>query len=405
MRISAVLTWLALLTSLPFSPTGAAEPVSPDARAGAPAIGPAAADEADANPIEKVTYQIELSDPVAPTIPPRTYEVTQLLDGNGYPAGYTLSFVTHVCNDNQCLPVEVAMTWDALGYFTGLSYPRGKPLTKKEHVPFTPDDYAKLDRILRDRNSILRDWSLAFLEKPIETMGGENLIAGVDAMTAPTPATVKDSVIEDTAYTSWALWHWANGQIVPKLRQITEQKSTPAFLKHLLASEDRRHADYALQYVIEHHPSGAEFVDDVVRILETGQREQITQAIAYLEKAIPDREKRHGRLIESCARMRAADCPIVLQSLAAEPNLPPATLEALAAHLSELPYFPVHLTLRILEQRKFASEKTTANVAALLENNDFFIARRAYEHLASQTLQADMQNRVEAFRQKNHDRL
>jgi hypothetical protein len=354
---------------------------------------------------EKVTHRIELVDPVAPTAPPQAYEVAQSLDENGFPVGYTLSFVTHVCNDHQCLPVEVTMTWDALGYFTGLIWPPGKPLTKKEHLPFTPDDYAKLDRILRDRNSILRDWSLSFLEKPLETAGGENLLAGVDAVTAPTPTTVKDSVIEDAAYTSWALWHWANGPVVPKLRHITEQRCTPAFLKHLLASEDRRYADYALQYVIGHYPAETQFIDDVARIIETGEREQITQAIVFLEKAIPEKQQLHARLIESCARMRAADCPVVLQSLAAEPSLPAATLEALTDHLSDLPYFPIHLILRILEQRKFASEKTVSSVAALLENNDFFIARRAYEHLAGQNLQAEMQNRIKAFREKNHDRL
>jgi hypothetical protein len=355
--------------------------------------------------LKKVVHKLELVDPVSPDTPPRSHEVIQSQDKSGFPVGYSLSFETHVCNDDQCLPVEVTMKWDALGYYTRLTYPPGRPLTKKEHIPFTVADYAKLDRILKDRSSILKTWTLAFLDKPLDPAGASTGIVGVDAMTAPTPTTVRDSVIEDAAYTSWALWRWANGEIVPKLRKITEQSCTPEYLKHLLAAEDRRHVDFALSYVIEHHPSDTLFVKDVVRILENGEREQITQTLAFLEKAIPDKQKLHAQLIDSCVRMRAADSPIILQRLAREPNLPPATLEALTGHLSKLPYFPIHLILRMLEQRKFTSEKTIANVAALLDGDDFFVARRAYEHLAQQKLSASMQAKIDGFREKNHDRL
>ncbi len=353
----------------------------------------------------KSVHQIQLADPVTPTAPAKVHEVVQFRDPNGFPVEYTLSFVTHVCNDDQCLPVEVTLVWDALGYFKRLTYPPGKPLTKKEHVPFTTEDYAKLDRILKDRSSILRGWTLAFLDEPLETIGGIDGIDGVDAMTAPTPTTVRDSVVEDAAYTSWALWHWANGEIVPKLRGITEEKCAPRYLQHLLASEDRRHADYALEYVIEHHPSDTQFVENVFRILENGEREQITRSLEFLGQAMPNKQKLHARLIESCVRMRASDCPMILQKLAAEPDLPATTLEALTGHLSELPYFPIHLILRMLEQRKFASEKTISEVAALLDGDDFFIARRACEHLTQQDLDTGMQTKVDAFREKNRDRL
>ena len=354
---------------------------------------------------KEVTHQVELVDPVSPNATPQPHEVVQTLDERGFPVGYSMSFTTHVCNDKQCLPVDVTMMWDALGYYSGLTYPPAKPLTKKEHVPFTPADYAKLDRILKDRNSILRTWTLAFLDKPEEPVAVVPGVDGVDALTTPTPTTVKDSVIEGAAYTSWALWRWANGEIVPKLRRITEERCTPEYLKQLLGSEDRRHVDYALAYVTEKHPTEGQFVEDVVRILETGEREQITQAIAFLEKAIPDKQKLYTQLIESCTRMRAADCPMVLQRLADDPDLPSDTLEALTEQVSELPYFPVHLILRMLEQREFTSPAAIANVAALLDSDDFFVARRAYEHLAQQDVGAELQRKIEAFREKNQDRL
>ena len=317
----------------------------------------------------------------------------------GFPVEYTLSFEAHVCTDGKCMPVEVTMVWNAAGYFDRLRCPPGKPLMKKEHVPFTAKDYAKLDRILKDRGSILGGWTLAFLERPAET------IDGVDAVTGPTPITVRDSVIQNAAYTTWTLWHWANGEIVPELCSITKQNCTPAYLNHLLVSEDRRYADFALEYVTEHHPSDPKFVESVFHILENGRRDQIIHSLEFLSHAIPDKRRLHARLIESCCRMRSADCPMILQKLNSEPDLPATTLEGLTGRLAQLPYFPIHLILRMLEERKFTSKKTISDVAALLDSDSFFIARRAYEHLAKQDLDADTGDKVNAFRARYGNRL
>ncbi|NUQ63696.1 MAG: FAD-dependent oxidoreductase [Pirellulales bacterium] len=346
-----------------------------------------------------VVFPVELADPASPAKPPRVHDLAQFRDGKGFPIEYVLSFETHVCTDNQCKAVEVTMAWNVAGYFERLTCPPGKPLTKKDHVPFTIGDYAKLDRILKDRNSILGSWALTFLEHPIDA--GD----GVDAVTAPTPATVQDSVVQDAAYTTWALWHWANGPIVAKVRSITQKSCTPEYLNHLLVSEDRRYADFALEYVIQQLPSDPRFVESVFHIVESGDRDQIVRSLEFLARAMPDKRKLYDRLVQSCARIRTADFPLVLDRLAADPDLPAAVLESLTGRLAELPYFPVHLILRMLEQRKYASEKTISNVAALLDNGDFFIARRAYEHLCKQHLDAVTQTKADAFRERNRDRL
>jgi hypothetical protein len=349
--------------------------------------------------LERIIYRVELADPASPSTPPRAYDVVLSRDRNGFPVEYALSFETRVCTDDQCRAVEATMVWNAPGYFQRLGCPQGKPLTKKEHVPFTVEDYAKLDRILKDRGSILASWTLAFLERPVE------LGDGVDAVTGATPITVQDSVIQDAAYTTWALWHWANGEIVPKLRGITKQNCTAAYLNKLLVREERRYADFALDYVIQQHPSDPRFVQSVFRILENGERDQITRSLEFLSRAIPDKRRLHARLIESCCRMRSADCPMILRELAAEPDLPATTIEGLTGRLSQLPYFPIHLILKLLEERTFASEKTISDVAALLDSDDFFIARRACEHLLKQDLDVDTGNKVNAFRERNRSRL
>jgi hypothetical protein len=291
------------------------------------------------------------------------------------------------------------MFWDALGYYERIECPPDKPLTKKEHVPFDAEDYAKLDRILKDRNSILATQSLAFLAQPVETNDG------VDAWTSATPMTVQESVVKDAAYTTWVLWRWANGEMARKLRSLTQHSCTPEYLKYLLRSEDRRYTGFALKYVLEHHPTDLQFLGDVVHVLENGDREHVALSLKFLSSAMRDKAKLQARLIESCCRMKSMYAPMVLDYLAAQPDLPASTLEGLTGRLNRLPYFQVHLILRLLEERKFFSEKAESDVCQLLASDNFFIARRACEYLMNQDLDSQTQSEVNAFRERNRTRL
>jgi len=359
---------------------------------------PAAVSQPDAG-WEQVVFRVELADPVLPTATVGVHRVVQFRDRNGFPVGYALRVTTPVCTDNKCKIVEATMHWNAVGYYERLECPPGKPLTKKEHVPFAAEDYAKLDSILKNRDSILARHSLAFLAKPAEND------LGLDAISGATPLTVQESVVHDAAYTSWALWHWANGEIVSKLCRLTEQSCTPGYLKHLLHSQDRSYVDYALKHVLARHPSDAQFAEDVLHVLEHGDREHIMLSLRFLTGAFKDKRQLHARLIESYGRMKSMNSPLVLDYFSAERDLPRSTLEGLTSHLDRLPYFQIHLILRLLEQREFFSPKTEADIARLLDGNDFFIARRACEHLLKQDMGSETKEKVAAFRQRYRDRL
>ena len=100
-----------------------------------------------------------------------------------------MGLINKVCLDDVCKLVEVTLYWDAIGYYKRLEYPKGKPLTKLEHEPFTPDDYKKLDSILKDRTSILNDHSLGFLatENKDTPRRTTKLADDIDAVTKPHP--------------------------------------------------------------------------------------------------------------------------------------------------------------------------------------------------------------------------
>ena len=96
---------------------------------------------------------------------------------------------------------------------------------------------------------------------------------------------------------------------------------------------------------------------------------------------------------------------MVLAHFAYQPDLPPTTLEGLTGRLDGLPYFQIHLILRLLEERKYFSGTTESSISQLLSNEDFFKARRAYEYLSKQDLSGETASKVSAFREQNRDRL
>ncbi len=351
---------------------------------------------------DRVTVvQVPLANPLGPALPPQRYDVVATSDEDGSPNGYHLSFEVHVCADQQCRMVNVTMYWDALGNYQRLECPLHAPLTRKQHDPFTPDDYRKLDRILSDRQSILG--TLPF-EGLVEQPQPEQ-VEDVDGWSGATPLTVADSVVEGAAFTTWTLWRWANGDIVPHLRASTQQRATPKFVRQLLRSEDHREAGFALRHLLEPCPSHEQFVDDAFEVLENTQHaEHVSLALDFVCRALSDERRLHERLIESICRMATHTSRPVIDYFAAQPELHAATLEGLSGALEQLPYLPVHRILQLLAKRE-GSPKIEADVARLLDHENFFIARRAYEHLTNQTPGAETRHKLDAFREQYRDRL
>ena len=346
---------------------------------------------------EPAVFQVMLADPVAPDAVPQPYEVVALSDADGSPTGYQLAIHVNVCSEGLCRMVHVTLAWDALGFYQRLDCLSDTPLTRRQHEPFTPDDYRKLDRILRNRESALGRLPLQALvdKQPVD----------LDGWSGATPQFVAESVVEGAAFTTWTLWRWANGQIVPQLRAATVQRATPEFVRRLLRSENQREVGFALRHLLDPQRIGSRLVDDALRAVEnTGQAEYVAMALDYAIGAGGDQRRLHDRLIALMARLDDQTNRPLLEYFAAQPELPFETLDALSGILEHLSYFQVHRLLLLLEKQEVTAT-VEANVARLLDHENFSIARRAYEHLQKQASDSRTQQQLAAFRNRNRDRL
>ncbi len=348
-----------------------------------------------ANAGERVVIPIELSDPVHPAKPKRSHELVLQKDDRGFPAGYAMSLTSEVCLDEVCKVVEVTLHWDPLGFCRRLDFPEGKPLTKREHKPFEDRDYRKLDEILRDRDSLLR-------QKPLEQLGGEDPDDGGEngygeGLSRATPPAVKEAVVRDAAWTTWVLWRYANTEIVPLLRETTWAHRSPDYVEHLLDSGNWDAIEFALTNLLAGGDTPSAHISRVSRALPRAEFAQLELALHYIRRASRDEGVFHGHLIEILPTLEASGAARVVEELAGAKELPEEVLVALTTKLDRLPFYPLHRSLTLLEDRSVSSEEAVRNVTRLLESEDSLVARRAAKFLSGRNLPPDSRARLDAY--------
>lgn len=359
---------------------------------------------------------IELIDPVYPKEAKKQHELLAYYDDHGHPTGYSMDLINSVCLDNKCKLVEVTMYWDDAGNYSHLTYPEKKPLTKVEHEPFTPEDYEILDKILKDKKSILQEHSLAYLakepDKPKKKKDDKSLSSfldphedDVDGESIATPATVKDAVVKDAAWTTWVLWTYANSEIVPILQAETELHCTPAYIQKTLDSKDWLKIEFILNYLMREQIYTQAYVDATAKALAGADIDQIDLGLTYLKTATQNKNDYYQKTIQTLPELGNYNAAMIIDELANEDALDDEILLLLSEMLSQSSYYTVHLSLNFIESKDLYSDKLELNLSALLDVKDFFIARRAYRFLEEQTLRPETSQKLAAFAKKHEDRI
>jgi len=129
---------------------------------------------------------------------------------------------TPVCTDNTCLPVSITIYWDILGNYHSYGVSKNAPLTKAGHVPFSQEDYEKLDRVLADAYSILGNYTKEDLKQLVQEDKNGKKKENVDAMSGATWKSGQSLVIDGALYTSHTLWKLTHGPIKEKLLHYTK---------------------------------------------------------------------------------------------------------------------------------------------------------------------------------------
>ncbi|WP_169704702.1 hypothetical protein [Runella slithyformis] len=175
------------------------------------------------------------------------YTLQLAFDEGGQPLYYFSNLFTPVCLTGECKPVYINFYWDLLGNYTRFDFPKGAVLTRMDHKPFKSEDYEKLQDILANTHSLLKDVSM----EDLVGKGTENLADSVDAKAGATLKTVKNEVIDGAVYTCYTLWHIAHGKVVTEMQRMTESFKTDALLHRFLSADNHHYQYWAMERVMD----------------------------------------------------------------------------------------------------------------------------------------------------------
>ena len=349
---------------------------------------------------EPLTYNLQIIHPGDPNSEPIDLKLVQNFDAEGNPKHYSLWVDSVICRDKTCEVVKVEMFWDAFGQYDKYFVEFGEKLTKLDHVPFSTEDHKKLQRILKDKESPLR-------EVTKDGLVGEKAKSAVDGVAGATVLTLNSTVVVGAGYTCYDLWHWANGEVSQIIRQKSGESFSVAKLKKLLQSEKVDTVQFAISYLKERKVFDQSTVNAVVASMKTGGDELIEAALPYLKAASKTPADYFKSVYDIYADCSSDKRVFILTALTADSTLPSSEYyDLLSSKISDLKsYHEVHLLLTLFEKRKAWSLEIEKNVISLLDHPKFFFSRRAYWFLKKNKVSSENKPKVDAYFKKHQLRL
>ena len=348
-----------------------------------------------------VVHELRIVHPGDPDRRNLKVELEQHFDKNGEPIAYSTWVDSVICKEKTCEVVKVQLHWDVLGRYQRYDVAKGSKLTKLDHVPFSKEDHAKLQRILLDKGSPLREVTKEGL------IGKPKLKGGVDAVTRPTVLTLKNSVVIGAGYSCYDLWHWANGEVPDIIRSLTGQALSLAALENLLTNPEGITISFALDHLTKRKQFGQQTIQKVMASLQKGHADLVDPAMSYLKAAHPQDADFYATLTHVFDQCDEEKRVLLLRRLTEKKEaFPPEALDRLSSTLPKFAsHHELHMFLNLVTQNKAQSDTISRNVAHLLSHRKFFVARRAFWYLEKQNLPKDLQTKVDAFQEKHKERL
>jgi hypothetical protein len=324
--------------------------------------------------------------------------LNQNLNKNGLPTGYYLDVQSVICLEQVCKVIPVRVFWNNIGEYQKYELEKGATLEKYEDDFFDVEDYPKLHRILKDVNSPFRDVYIDEILTVIDEHGDADAVSGETALELDEKDTVPGA-----ALTCYTLWHWANGEIVRKIKEITAKSVSNQQLQDFLVDENQAYYLIALNDLERRQNYTAPFISIITkRVLEV--EFLLKSTINYLKNA--PSEIYFSALKKVFVNGETAQKLAVIRSLKAiEYSIPNLYLDTLSNEILKLSsYQEVSFFIDLIESENSNSKKVVANVFLLLKS-DFIKARRVYWFLKNQKLTKKQENGLSEFYNKNKNRF
>ncbi|WP_216067628.1 hypothetical protein [Pseudotamlana agarivorans] len=320
--------------------------------------------------------------------------LVEVKDAKNHALSYYMDVESVTCGDSQCRVDRVRMYWDDLGRFNRIELPHGVHLEKAQGLQFSTADYLKLEMILKDENSGLKDF---YKHELVSTVGGE----GVDALSGATVFIEKSAYVEGAVWTCYTLWHWAHNDINDIIRIITGDDYSNLALEQLLEQEG--YQKFAIEQLSRRHVYNEGLLNAIIEVNQV-RPELLRTSLAYLE-TLPKQDfdtaiKRFYQGLPECNHLE-----FFKSMIQSEQVYPADFFSVVKIKVSDLSFQEIHLLLEVFRSKIEIDSVAMEQLVQLLHQNDFLKAREVYYFLKTQDLTENQGKVLLAFYEANKTRL
>jgi len=297
----------------------------------------------------------------------------EYLNKNEVPIMYSRKFLTGVCVDGKCRLLNIELFWNITGRYLGFELPGGEFLSKTEHIKFNSSEYDKLHDLLCDRNSALANYELEDLVPVKDT-------TETDAVSTATIAAVLDYIVPGAVYTTYTLWHLIYGSTKRHIEKITSEKITPEIVLKLLSGHNTSDKVWALTHLPDEMEINAALRNKLMELV-LGEDVFLTeQALNALTPKNMVKEIQID-LLNIFNDTGFLQRRLIIQKLEKSRKLNDEVVKKLSDELGNLNGVLIKMVLEMFTVHKIENKEVIENVAALLKNENRYIANQALKFL------------------------
>ena len=295
------------------------------------------------------------------------------------PLHYYKNITTNVCFDSECRLLNITVFWNITGRYLGFELSKGEFLSKRDHEPFSHAEYERLNDLLADPTLPLG--SVSF-EKLIELPASYS----VDAISGATTADVSKMVVKGAAYTTYTLWNIVHGPTKDQVAHLTEKQLSPDLINLILKSPDTNDRVWALDRI---NPATAlpQALSTTLLDLIAGDDFFLAYyAINAIETSHLHDDSLQIALFSIYSKADHSTRNMIVKKLMEAPYLNAELITASRKLLNSLNGKQLGDLLKLYTKHSINDLETYKAVAKILENENSFISRQAYNFLKESKL-------------------
>lgn len=317
-------------------------------------------------------------------------KLEEIKDESGIPKMYFMTVPTVVCRDKVCKIDSIKLFWNNIGVYSHFELKPDVTLEKAQGKVFSSDDYIKLQQILLDSDSPLKDVDIDMSDESVE---------GVDARTGATTMN-ENSTVKGALWTTYTLWHFAHGDIVSIIKNKTSEACDLNQLIVYLKTGNFNYKRFAIQQFKMKKLFDSETSIEIENAVSANM-DLTLDAIDYIELSPPTVYFSEIQKLYTSGNERQR--VMYLNSLSKLYTLIPEDffVGLFEQSVQSKSYQEIDKFFNIIESKSLLFMSLNPTVVELLENENKLVARRAYWYLTTRKLNETQNKKLELFKKQN----